>query len=90
MKLKETINSLIYDALTKASIELEEVMVTEATKIEFGDYQFNGIMPLAKTLKRNPRDIAQEVAGLIVTGSTISKWRWQVLDLSIYGSTPSG
>lgn len=73
MKLKETINSLIYDALTKASIELEEVMVTEATKIEFGDYQFNGIMPLAKTLKRNPRDIAQEVAGLIVTGSTISK-----------------
>ena len=73
MKLKETINSLINDALTKASIELEQVTVSEATKVEFGDYQFNGIMPLAKILKRNPRDIAQEIVGLIETGPIIAK-----------------
>ncbi len=55
MKLKQQINQLIADALAKASIEIETVSVTEATKPEFGDYQFNGIMPLAKPLKRNPR-----------------------------------
>ena len=73
MKLKEEINRLITNALEQASIEIESVAVSDATKVEFGDYQFNGIMPLAKTLRRNPRDIAYEVAGLIETGKAISK-----------------
>ena len=73
MKLKEQINRLIADALDSASIVIDDVNVVEATKVEFGDYQFNGIMPLAKTLKRNPRDIANEVAGLIDTSGILSK-----------------
>jgi len=73
MKLKEQINRLIIDALDSASIVMGDISVTEATKVEFGDYQFNGIMPLAKTLKRNPRDIANEVAGLIDTNGILSK-----------------
>jgi len=54
MKLKQQINTYIADALANASIKTESVTVNEATKPEFGDYQFNGIMPLAKPLKRNP------------------------------------
>jgi len=73
MKLKQHINSLIAQALTKASIEVKEVSVSEATKPEFGDYQFNGIMPLAKQLKRNPREIASDVATHIDTTTAISK-----------------
>ena len=73
MKIKEHINQIINDALIKTSIELDSVSVTEATKVEFGDYQFNGIMPLAKILKRNPRDIATEVISSIKTNGAIVK-----------------
>ncbi|RLA70518.1 MAG: arginine--tRNA ligase, partial [Epsilonproteobacteria bacterium] len=73
MKLKQQINQLIANALTKSSISIESVSVTEATKPEFGDYQFNGIMSLAKSLKRNPREIATEVAAEIDTEGMISK-----------------
>ncbi|MEA3490400.1 MAG: arginine--tRNA ligase [Campylobacterota bacterium] len=73
MKLKEQISRLIADALTKASIDAESITVAEATKPEFGDYQFNGIMPLAKQLKRNPREIATEVASLISIDGVLSK-----------------
>ena len=73
MKLKKQINHYIADALANASIDIESVKVTEATKPEFGDYQFNGIMPLAKPLKRNPREIAAEVAGFIDTKGLISR-----------------
>ena len=73
MKLKEHINTLIAQALKQASITVDKVSVTEATKPEFGDYQFNGIMPLAKTLRRNPREIAGDVVALIDTTDAISK-----------------
>ncbi len=73
MKLKKRINQLIANALIKSSISVERVNVTEATKPEFGDYQFNGIMSLAKSLKRNPREIATEVAAEIDTEGMISK-----------------
>ncbi|MFN8770925.1 MAG: arginine--tRNA ligase [Neisseriaceae bacterium] len=37
------------------------ILLTEATKDEFGDYQVNGAMALAKTLKKNPRQLAQQI-----------------------------
>ena len=37
-------------------------MVTAATKPEFGDYQCNAAMPLAKTLKSKPRDVAEKLS----------------------------
>jgi len=36
-------------------------MVTAATKPEFGDYQCNAAMPLSKSLKLKPRDIAEKL-----------------------------
>ena len=37
-------------------------LVRPATEERFGDYQINCAMPLAKLLRRNPREIAQQIA----------------------------
>ncbi len=37
-------------------------LVRECADPKFGDYQINGIMPLAKKIGLNPRDLAQQVA----------------------------
>jgi arginyl-tRNA synthetase len=36
-------------------------MVRPATDPKFGDYQVNGVMPLAKQLKTNPRKLAEQI-----------------------------
>lgn len=61
MKLKSQINNVIKDAFVKAGIEHTPVSVSEATKPEFGDYQFNGAMALSKKLGKNPRAIANDI-----------------------------
>ena len=72
MKLKSQINNIIKDAFVKAGIEQEPMSVSDATKIEFGDFQFNGAMALAKALKQNPRAIASQIIeNLNLTGALI-------------------
>jgi len=72
MKLKSQINQVIKDAFVKANIEHEPMSVSEATKPEFGDYQFNGAMALSKKLGKNPREIASDIiANLDRTGVLI-------------------
>ncbi len=61
MKLKEKINKVIKKAFEKAGIDETPIPVSEATKPEFGDYQFNGAMALSKKLGKNPREIATEI-----------------------------
>jgi len=74
MKLKQQISSVINNALIKSNIEIDNpIVINEATKIEFGDYQYNGVMGLAKKLRKNPREIAQEVVSNINLNSIISK-----------------
>jgi len=61
MKLKSHINQVMKDAFIKANIEHEPMSVSEATKAEFGDFQFNGAMALSKKLGKNPREIATDI-----------------------------
>ncbi|MCD6213158.1 MAG: arginine--tRNA ligase [Sulfurovum sp.] len=61
MKLKSQINHVIKEAFSKANIDEEPISVSESTKPEFGDYQFNGAMALSKKLRKNPREIAQQI-----------------------------
>ncbi len=61
MKIKSQLNRIIKKALESANIEASDVIVSDATKAEFGDYQFNGAMKLARTLRRNPREIALDI-----------------------------
>jgi arginyl-tRNA synthetase len=69
MKLKSQINEVIKGAFVQAGIDHTPMGVTEATKPEFGDYQFNGAMALSKKLGKNPREIANDIiAHLDFTG----------------------
>ncbi|MEA3433428.1 MAG: arginine--tRNA ligase [Campylobacterota bacterium] len=61
MKLKSQVNQVIQEAFKKAGIEHEPMSVSEASKSEFGDFQFNGAMALSKKLGKNPREIATEI-----------------------------
>jgi len=54
----------VQDALVRAfgdEVKDAAPMVTAATKPEFGDYQCNAAMPLAKVLKSKPRDVATKL-----------------------------
>ncbi len=73
MKLKSHINDIIKDAFTKAGIAHEPMSVSEASKPEFGDYQFNGAMALSKKLGKNPRAIAQSIVEHLDLTGVLSK-----------------
>jgi len=47
--------------ITGAGIENPSALVKPTQDIRFGDYQVNGVMALAKKLKTNPRQLAQEI-----------------------------
>ncbi|MEN9946792.1 MAG: hypothetical protein RLZZ293_1178 [Pseudomonadota bacterium] len=48
------------------------IVLQEASRPEFGDYQVNGIMGAAKQLKINPRQLAEQVIELLHKQSTTS------------------
>lgn len=73
MKLKSQLNTLIKEAFNKAGIDAEPISVSEATQPQFGDYQFNGAMALAKQLGKNPREIATGILDALDTSTLIQK-----------------
>ncbi len=62
MQIKSILRDKIQNTFDKLNITPKTLEVNEATKKEFGDYQYNGAMALAKELKQNPRDIATLIA----------------------------
>lgn len=48
-------------ALVFLGVENAPIPLSKSTRPEFGEYQFNGAMALAKQLKKRPRDIAQDI-----------------------------
>jgi arginyl-tRNA synthetase len=48
-------------------------LVKPATDPKFGDYQVNGVMPLAKQLKTNPRKLAEQIIAELVKKSSIEE-----------------
>jgi arginyl-tRNA synthetase len=48
-------------AMRKLGVENAPVPLSKSTRAEFGEYQFNGAMALAKQLKKKPRDIAEDI-----------------------------
>ncbi len=73
MKIKLELSKIIENALKDANIQADEIVISDATKPEFGDYQYNGVMKLAKQLKKNPREIATNVVEHIDTTDMIEK-----------------
>ncbi len=62
MQIKSILKEKINTAFSNINITPKTLEVSEATKKEFGDYQYNGAMALAKDLKKNPREIATALA----------------------------
>jgi len=73
MKLKSQINNVIREAFDKAGIDETPIPVSEATKPEFGDYQFNGAMALSKKLGKNPREIAAAILEHLDLSTVLAK-----------------
>ena len=60
------IQSILSDKIKQAMIaagadESCDALVRQSGKLQFGDYQANGIMAAAKKLALNPREFAQKV-----------------------------
>ena len=65
-----TISSTLETAFRNAFTELGlgsdvAVLLVEATRPEFGDYQMNGAMGAAKKLKTNPRELANKIIATV-------------------------
>lgn len=72
------IQKLLLDRFKTAMVAIgapegSPVPLTRSTKPEFGDYQFNGAMPLAKRLRKNPRDIAASLVEQVQLDDVASK-----------------
>ena len=77
--LKHHLNTLIADALTSATgITAVNANVITASKPEYGDYQANGVMALAKQLKTNPRELAREVVSELEKTDTALVERYEI------------
>ncbi len=53
------------EALVKLGVENAPVPVARSARPEFGEYQFNGAMALAKQLRKKPRDIAEDILAAV-------------------------
>ena len=61
----EVLENKIKESLKTLGYELDNVTINPSNRPDLGDYQFNGIMPLAKTYHKNPVEIANELVTLI-------------------------
>ncbi|WP_353666945.1 arginine--tRNA ligase [Marinomonas sp. THO17] len=62
MNIQTLLNQRIQAAMVAAGApETAPALTRQSAKVQFGDYQANGIMGVAKSLKMNPRELAQKV-----------------------------
>lgn len=74
MNLKNTLEQQISATLSEVTGEANcQALISYSKSAQFGDYQANGVMALAKRLKRNPRELGQEVLSRLDLGETVSK-----------------
>jgi len=62
VNIQTLLNQRIQAAMVAAGApESAPALTRQSAKVQFGDYQANGIMGVAKSLKMNPRELAQKV-----------------------------
>jgi len=62
VNIQSILSEKIKQAMIAAGADTQcEALVRQSGKVQFGDYQANGIMPAAKKLGLNPREFAQSV-----------------------------
>ncbi len=64
-KFYKILEEKINNALTKSGYEDKNIVVTESNRRDLGEYQYNGVMMLAKVNHKNPLDIANEIVSVL-------------------------
>lgn len=73
MNVRKLLDERLEQAISKLSDESSSALVRPASRPEFGDYQANGVMAVAKKLRKNPRDIASLVIKEAKTNGIVDK-----------------
>ena len=73
MHIQQLLISRFSEALATLGFTDAPVPVAKSNKAGFGEYQFNGAMGLAKKLKQNPREIAQQVIDAVLLSDIADK-----------------
>ena len=75
MNIKINVKEIIYEAIKNLNIDCDyNDIVIEVPKLrQNGDFSCVIAMKLAKTLKQNPRQIAEEIKGKILNYNEIEK-----------------
>jgi len=68
MSLQSLLQSRVATALIAAGIDPALAVVTPAADTRFGDYQTNAAMVAAKSLKKNPREVAAAIVAHLQVG----------------------
>lgn len=63
--IMQQLEQMFNQAFAKLELQNYPIMLTESTQPQFGDYQVNGVMSIAKALKLNPRELAQQVCHVV-------------------------
>ena len=64
-KFYKILEEKVIKAAKNAGYELSNVVVNESNRPDLGEYQFNGIMPLAKVYHKSPVEIANSVVDIL-------------------------
>lgn len=67
-RLTDILEERISEAIRQVTGREFPAMVRPAAEPKFGDYQANGIMPAAKQIKINPRQLAEQVCAVLDIG----------------------
>lgn len=72
--IRQALESRVSQAITAVTgIEDNAPNVIQASRPEFGDYQANGVMALAKRARTNPRELARQVVDHLEYGDLIHR-----------------
>lgn len=74
LTIKESLEKTFTDALVQVcGIREAKGQVIYASRPEFGDYQANGVMAVARQLRQNPRDLANQVINALTGNPLIAR-----------------
>lgn len=74
MNIQSLLSDKVHQALIAAGASAEcEAQIRQSAKAQFGDYQANGVMSVAKQLGMPPRQLAEKVVQLLDLGEIANK-----------------
>ncbi len=64
--LTDILTEFVRDAFRAEGLPAEHAGVTPSNRPDLGQFQSNGALAVAKSLKRNPREIAEQIRGKLL------------------------